>query len=372
MQLLIKQIKHLNLSTLNKHLLCLFVISMSLIVSTSCGKRKPPQPPTEKVKQRVAINGSQIGNQIRLVWKMPARNTSKGSVLNINSIDVYRLAEPLNNPLTLTEDEFTARSTLIASIPVKDSDFGLKEKTYADNLQFSGQAARLRYAIRFVNSSGQKAAFSNFLIIEPSSKIASNPTSLKALISQDKISLDWTPPNTNVDGSTPANILGYNIYRSSKEELTRRLNEKLIETNNFSDEFFAFEKKYIYFVRAVSVGNNAVQVESVSSETLEITPKDTFAPNPPDAITIAAAPNNISIFFAINLEKDIAGYKIFRTTNQNSPKSDWQLLTKELLKANTYQDTKIESGKTYYYYLTAVDNFGNESQPSEVVSENAF
>ena len=36
---------------------------------------------------------------------------------------------------------------------------------------------------------------------------------------------------------------------------------------------------------------------------------------------------------------------------------------------NTFQDTDVESGKTYYYYLTATDKFNNVSDPSEIVSE---
>ena len=34
-----------------------------------------------------------------------------------------------------------------------------------------------------------------------------------------------------------------------------------------------------------------------------------------------------------------------------------------------FQDERVESGKTYYYYLTAVDQAGNVSPPSEVASE---
>ncbi len=98
-------------------------------------------------------------------------------------------------------------------------------------------------------------------------------------------------------------------------------------------------------------------------------PKDIFAPSPPSAVTIAAAPNNLSIFFALNLERDVAGYRIYRTTDLNQPKSEWQLLNSQLVLTNTFQDIKVESGKTYYYYLTAVDKAGNISEPSEVFSE---
>jgi len=51
------------------------------------------------------------------------------------------------------------------------------------------------------------------------------------------------------------------------------------------------------------------------------------------------------------------------------PLTEWTLLTPDLLKTNTFQDTRVESGKVYYYYLTATDKFGNVSKPSEIVSE---
>ncbi len=368
-------IKHLNRFKLNsriKRLVCLIMLLCTLALSYACGKRKPPLPPRERVAQRVAVTGTQMGDQIRLTWQMPARNASDGSTLNINRADIYRLAEPLDASLSLTEEEFASRSTLIATVSIKDSDFSLKERVYIDKLQFAGQAARLRYSIRFVNSSGQKAAFSNFLIIEPSSRIAKEPTSLKAIVSQEKILLRWAGPKTNVDRSTPANVLGYNLYRAKSGEAIKRLNERPIPETTFEDEFFVFETDYDYFVRAVSIGSNGEQVESLDSEEIKVSPIDTFAPNPPEAITIASAPNNISIFFAVNLEKDVVGYKVFRTTKPSKPKAEWTLMTPEILKANTFQDRKVESAKNYYYYLTAIDKFGNESEPSDVVSETAF
>jgi fibronectin type 3 domain-containing protein len=67
----------------------------------------------------------------------------------------------------------------------------------------------------------------------------------------------------------------------------------------------------------------------------------------------------------------VVGYRVYRTIDPNQVKSEWQLLTPEILTTNTFQDSKIESGITYYYYLTAIDSNGNISEPSEVVSETA-
>ena len=348
----------------------LALLAVVMLSGLSCGKRKPPLPPTERVVQRVEISGFQRGSQVILSWKMPERNASPGNVMHITRADIYRLAEPLTSPQNLSEEEFASRSTLVATLNIRESDFGSKTLNYTDTLQFAGQPARLRYAIRFVNASGQKAAFSNFFLLEPAARIAAAPTSLSAELTQDAVKLDWEAPSANVDGSTPVRLLGYNIYRSGSEEVPGKLlNQTPVSDTNFDDTFFEFDKPQFYFVRTVSVGTGGEPVESSESNILRLLPKDTFKPSPPAAITLAATPTTISIFFATNPEKDIAGYRIYRSEDPNADKATWELLTKELLTANTFQDTRVEQGKTYYYFLTATDKAGNVSDQSEVVSE---
>ncbi len=348
----------------------LAVLALVALTCFACGKRGAPVPPTERVLQRVIVAGFQRGNQIILSWKMPAHNASKGSVLNISRADIYRLAEPLTSPLQLSEEEFSNRSTLITALAISDSDFGAKTLTYKDALEFAGQAARLRYAIRFVNAAGQKAGFSNVLLIEPTSKVAANPSSLTAEASQEAIRLNWLPPSANIDISSPVSLLGYNVYRStSPNEPGKLLNRSPVTAAAFDDEFFDFGKEYYYFVRAVSVGTQAEPIESAESNVMKFKAVDIFAPGPPASITVAAAPTVISIFWAVNIEKDVVGYNIYRSEDKDLPKDKWTLLTRQLSKANTFQDPKVESGKTYYYYLTATDKFGNVSEASEVVSE---
>ncbi len=349
----------------------LALLAIALLSGLSCGKRKPPLPPTERVAQRIELHGFQRGNRIVLSWKMPARNAAEGSLLNVSRADIYRLAETADSPLSMSEDEFASRSVLIATVPLTDEDFGLKTVSYSDTLEFARQAARLRYAVRFVNAQGQKAGFSNFLLIEPAAKIAANPTSLSAVLSQEAVSLSWDAPAANVDGSTPANIVGYNVYRSpSEKETAKVLNQTPVSATEFRDEFFEFDKTYYYFVRAVSVGGGT-PVESAESEIVKVETKDTFAPSAPAAITVAAAPGRISIFFAVNPEKDIAGYRIFRSTDPDLAPGKWELVTGGLIKQNTFQDDRVQSGITYHYFITAEDTHGNVSGRSEIVSETA-
>ena len=347
-------------------------ITLVLLTVLCCGKRTPPLPPVERVFQSAIISGFQQGNKVILSWKMPVRNSSENETTFINRVDIYRLAENIGSPEQITEEEFSSRSILIYSLPVKDDDFSLKTLNYSDDLEFSTQTARLRYAIKFVNKSGQKATFSNFLTINPSAKIAEKPGNLKAEITPDAIILNWEKPQSNVDGSTPANVLGFNIYRQEgKQSEVKKLNNSPSSDTTFSDNFFDFEKNYIYFVRTVSIGSEGEPIESLNSADLEIIPSDTFPPSSPESITIAASPNSISLFFAANPEKDIIGYKVYRTTDNNLPLVKWELLTVEPINTNTFQDQNIRSGVTYYYYLTAIDKFNNTSQPSRIVSETA-
>ena len=356
-----------------KHLVKKAPIALLALVVLSgfgCGKRGVPLPPRERVQQRAEIAAFQRGNQIVLSWKMPVRNAPQGNVQHIASVDIFRLAEPLNSPLAMTEEEFASRSLLIASMPVNNADFGAKTITYRDTLQFAGQPVRLRYAVRYVNASGQRAAFSNFFMLEPAARVASAPASLSTGVSQDAITLSWTAPSQNVDSTTPPNIVGYNVYRSvSANQVGTLLNKTPINATTYTDEAFEFGKEYFYFVRAVSVGTGGEPVESLESPIANVRPIDTFPPSAPSSVTIAATPTTISLFFPPNPETDVVGYRIFRTTDQNKPKSEWDQLTREIQKANTFIDDKVETGKTYYYYVTATDRFGNVSEPSEVVNE---
>ncbi len=353
-----------------KQLILLLVL---IIPFSSCGKRKPPLPPVERVVQRAEVNGRQIGDRVDLYWKMPARNVGPGNTLSINRVDVYRLAERLDEPLSLTEAEFAARSTLIGSIPISDSDFGLKEKVFSDKIQILGQAARLRYVVRFVNPAGQKAAFSNFFLIEPAANVAGSPADIRARATQDAVVVEWSAPGVNLDGSVPANIIGYNVYRTTDKPGAKvsLLNPKPVTQTRFEDRAFEFGTQYRYFVRTISLGRNAESVESYSSETAELTPVDVFKPRPPEALTIAASPSVISIFFAFNLEPDVIGYRIYRTTDPSMDKKRWEFVSEDVMEANTFQDKNVVPGVVYYYFAVAVDSAGNVSDPSDVISETA-
>jgi predicted phage tail protein len=360
-------------------LLCNLWIVFCLICLIGCGKRRPPQPPVERVQQRTEfLSGAQQGNEVILSWPAPQRNAPDSSVQSIRRIDVYRLAEKPGAPLALTEDEFAARATVVGSVTYEQIQTAGETITYRDVLELAGQPTRLRYAIRYVNASGQRAAFSNFLSIEPAARIAQAPTLVSpAKVLEDSITITWQAPAANIDNSTPVNLLGYNVYRtdeSQTESGNQPLNATPITVTEYADKSFQFGNNYRYVVRAVSLGTGGAQVESLNSNAVSVAPVDTFAPAAPERPSLAApepSSARLAIFFAANKETDIAGYNIYRSTDPDLPKQNWTKINQTLLTRTTYQDDKVEPGKTYYYYIVAVDKAGNISSPSEVGSEKA-
>jgi hypothetical protein len=358
------------------HFPVLIVLLTALVFNIACGKRRPPLPPAERIPQRTELlSGAQRGTQVILSWPAPQRNASDESVQSIRRIDIYRLAESPSAILPLTEDEFSARSTLIGSINYETISAAGDTLVYIDTLELAGQPTRLRYAVRYVNAAGQRAAFSNFLLVEPAAKIAEPPTITGFEPSAHAVTIIWNAPATNIDGSAPVNLLGYNVYRVEKSQIEigqTPINNTLVTGTRYNDQSFRFGEEYNYVVRSVSLGTGGSQVESLNSNAIAVAPVDTFAPSAPGKISIGApAPGRLALFFPANPERDVAGYYVYRSTDPELPLIRWTKLTPNLLTRTTFQDEAVESGKRYYYYVVAVDAAGNQSPPSDVESETA-
>jgi hypothetical protein len=92
-------------------------------------------------------------------------------------------------------------------------------------------------------------------------------------------------------------------------------------------------------------------------KTLEFT-----APAAPTGLTFSSSVTDIDLRWTPNAEADLAGYHVYRSATQGS---GHVLHSFELIRTGTaFSDGGLSIGSGFYYYVTAVDSSGNESDAS--------
>jgi hypothetical protein len=81
-------------------------------------------------------------------------------------------------------------------------------------------------------------------------------------------------------------------------------------------------------------------------------------------IEAAAKPHSVTLSWAAGPAGHVTGYNVFRDT---LPGPVGVKLNEKPLSGTQFEDTTVEAGRTYAYYVTAVDARGHESGLSERV-----
>ena len=356
----------------------IWILSAAL-VSASCGKVGAPVAPSRLTERTSDLTAIQRGAGILLSWPSPALIQNESSRFYISRVDIYRLSERRDQEPILDPDDYEGTAQVIgfmdrAMMEDQAKTIGHLQFTDAVNLANAQQLGntRLRYSVRYVNKRGQAAIFSNTVAIEPAQAIAMAPTKVEAEDLQDAVKISWSPPSANVDGATLTSVVGYNVYRrSAKRDLGGELlNSEPVTGTSFTDTKFQYLADYVYFVRALSQGTSGL-IESADSELLPHTPVDSFPPSAPDPVSVASANGTISLFWPSSPERDVIGYNVYRADSGDAPDQSWIRLNDQPMTTVTFRDDRVVIDHTYYYRLTAVDRFNNESTRSRIVSETA-
>ena len=94
--------------------------------------------------------------------------------------------------------------------------------------------------------------------------------------------------------------------------------------------------------------------------------EDIQAPEAPAALTASAVSQAVELQWSNSIASDLEGYLIYRATDPNGTFT--QINANTLSGHTTYVDSTVSNGVTYYYRVTALDQSGNESLASPVVS----
>lgn len=358
-----------------KNFIAVFLLVIIHLPFLSCGKKGEILPPLARIPQAPEnVQIAQKADQIVLTWRNPLAYEDGSTLSSIEKIEIWLFAGSAAEEEAMTGmpvEDFERSAALLTTIAGENvQDYAVREGPSKGQMVFSyelsGKDSREKkyiFGIR-IKEKRRYSSFSDLVSLKPM-VLPMPPTGVEATVFTDRIEVRWKPPLENRDRSSPANLTGYNIYRSEGEGESRRLNADLIKTEKYSDTNFQFDRRYRYFVRT-SATEASPFLESGDSQEVEVQPKDTFPPRPPQGLISVAGQDLLSITWDANTEDDLAGYRVWR---KEEGTAEFLLLTPDPIKENAYSDRSVKSGATYVYFITAVDRSGNESPRSERISD---
>jgi hypothetical protein len=325
----------------------------------ACGKKLDPIPPELVLPAAVKeFRLAQEGEGLLLSWRFPTENQLGQPLTQLSGFRLERGELPEASPPGCLVD-----FALVADIELDYPRAGVVrggEVYYHDKKLAPGR----RYCYR-------AAAYDPSRIPGEWSKVLSHawgvvpaaPRDFAVQAGDRMAALAWSPVTHLQDGSPARDLAGYQVYRRVKEGGWTRLTPAPVSGTDFQDVAVKNDVAYTYVVRAVrKIGKDLL--ESPDSAARTVTPEDLTAPPPVINLVAAVTARGVELRWDDSPAKDLAGYRVYR---RQAGGAQFTLLTPALVKQPYYVDAPISRGRTYYYYVTAVDDSrrANESLPSE-------
>ena len=355
-----------------------------LLLAAGCGAPGEPTPPTPPVPVAITdLAAHQAGDGVQLTFTMPAKTISGDPLAEPPAIEILRGAlTPNGSPDAKSFRVVTTIPGALAANYRSEDRVQILVPVTTEELR-AHPGGTFVYRVRTRASRKRASADSNTVTVRLL-PVAERITSLQATVTETAIELNWQAPTRTSAGDPLPAISEYRVYRgeldpasaASKDILQAKWKFPLAllapsPKNSYRDTLFDFGKTYLYIVRTVISQAASTAIESSDSNSAIVTPQDIFPPAVPQglvAAVIVGSPTNpleVDLSWSINLETDLAGYRVYRSEQKDTP---GQLVTPDLLPSPAYRDTSVQPGRLYWYSVTSVDRSGNESAPSAPVA----
>lgn len=227
----------------------LYLCFLLLFFLNACGKKGPPLTPLDTTP--FPVNNLMIfqqGEKAILFWTLPRLTVDKIPLSGFKEIEIYSYSQSLSS-LTPSQEEINLKEILT------DRDWRKKVKKKAEKIFIITQSNKKSYvrdgtvryqfdlelgqkplnfrrlfsfAVKTISPKGQRSDWSNIAGIIPWA-VPLPAQQVIVEVKEKEIEISWQPPQENIDGSQPVNVIGYNIYRRTAEDgIVSRINEELL------------------------------------------------------------------------------------------------------------------------------------------------
>ena len=402
------------------------VVAIGLaVVVVACGQKGPPLAPLHLVPAAPPnVVAKRVGDEARIQFDVPSTNVNGPGTLALDRIEVYAAtvapgaARPANRDLLIAK--YRVATIAVKPPPVEgeappetkepDTRPSAGERTAfveplseqvlvpvftkkpviaaADAVTRAAAASAVAIAAAGIGTAAQASA----AVMAPAS--AAPPHAVRLYVVRGvtksgrpgppsaRVELPLVapppPPPAPVAATTESAIvltwigpvsldpIAFNVYKTGGSD---PINAAPVAEGRYERAGVQFGTEECFVLRSVQkIG--AISLESESSPSTCLTPRDTFAPAAPTGLSVVAGDGLMNLSWDANKEGDLAGYLVLRG---EAPGDTLQPLTPAPMTATSYEDKTVAPGVRYVYVVVAVDKASppNRSAPSARVEETA-
>lgn len=328
-----------------------------------CGVQGTVRPPRLEQPARITnLTVTQVGQTLQLNFTVPQLAADGERLMKPQEVEVLRAAAPTGIGLAkLPAPEVWVRLSTDQWQPyAQNNSVSYPAKLTAQ--EFSDWRGRtMVLGVRTLTRGFRRRAIesdASNLVDVPVIDVSEPPQDVSFEVTAKAVNVRFAPPSRTLGGEPVRGLTGYRVYRSLTGAAGPYELRGETAAPPFQDQGFQFGRTYHYLVRAV-FGTPGHMALSAPSPPAQVTPRDVFPPAPPQQLSAIYTTGAVELVWTANAEPDLAGYNVYRTEDHSV-----QRLNKELVPTPIYRDNAVTAGKTYTYYVTAVDLSGNESKPS--------
>jgi hypothetical protein len=396
------------------------ILALALgLVAIGCGNKKPPKPPPRIVPATTSdLDVAQRGTELQLSFSYPAVTIGGLPLPGLEAVELWRLKYPMQQPPREDEDEIddpaaeasepedgeilteeiteeapAQPSSFLFARPTAEEVVPAEEKIQLGPAEF---AALAELEMRIEGAELQAAISGDRILLrlpldeipppevpeeeremELFAVICVSTKGLGSELSNVVKILPRTPPTPPAQIETEAGATGINVvWRAEDPEIGFRVYRRdaasrvygtpiaapAPEARSHLDQTTLFDTSYVYSVTTVAL--ESPLVESALAAEREVRYEDRYPPKPPTGLLVLAEAGRARVLWEPSVVDDLKGYLIYRRTDAGS---GFERLTAEPTLELEYLDETVASGRAYSYYVSAIDQVGNESEASTTV-----
>lgn len=343
------------------------VIGAAMLMA-SCGQPGAPQPPSLELPKAVNdLSATRKGDRVTLRWLPPDRFTDGRIIRRLGPTNICR-AEGQTIAATCTSVGTSPAPPNLSKHEKPQRNPVEYQDTLPKSLLQNSPTGNVMYGIEVLNVHGRSAGISNQVEISTAPALAP-PGGITASISDRGVTLNW---QVSVPAAVPGLSFVYQVSRRTEDGDFAEIATVPVGESSYLDQTVEWEKKFAYRMAVLTeaAGDKKVLVAGDDSEPVSGFAHDVFPPAQPREVqAVFSGPGQqpfIDLSWAPNLEPDLAGYNVFRREEGGEPAK----INPQLVTSPSFRDEHVESGKKYFYSVSAVDARGNQSSRSPETSES--